>query len=136
MRKKNKIKESADKNSTPNIIRIILFFVIIASVIAVLFNTYVLIFNTSILSEEISLAKNHFLSLKNYILLETLMFLIIIFAAILTLYLKKIAFSVIVITLSLLLIMNYVYFEKIDWINFSITIIFLLVLVINWKKIK
>ncbi len=136
MRKKNKIKESADKNSTPNIIRIILFFVIIASVIAVLFNTYVLIFNTSILSEEISLAKNHFLSLKNYVLLETIMFIIIIFAAILTLYLKKIAFSVIVITLSLLLIMNYVYFEKIDWINFSITIIFLLVLVINWKKIK
>jgi len=136
LRKKNKIKESADKNSTPNIIRIILFFVIIASVIAVLFNTYVLIFNTSILSEEISLAKNHFLSLKNYVLLETIMFIIIIFAAILTLYLKKIAFSVIVITLSLLLIMNYVYFEKIDWINFSITIIFLLVLVINWKKIK
>lgn len=119
--------------ATPIIIRAISFFVILTSVIAILFYGYILVFNSDILSHEISLVANHFLSLVNYILLEILIFTMIIIGAILILYSNKKGFIIIAAGVVSLLIMNTLYFEKIDWFNSSVTIIILLLIIISWK---
>ncbi len=136
---KNKQNNSAKpdlKRATPIIIKAISFFLIFASAIAILFYVYVLLFNSNVLSEEISLVVNPFLSIKNYILLEILLFVLLIVGVVFMLYSKRKGVLIISASLVLLLIMNLVYFEKVDWFNSSITAIILLILIFSLKKIK
>ncbi len=136
---KNKQNNSAKpelKMATPIIIKAISFFLIFASAIAILFYAYVLIFNSNVLSEEISLVVNPFLSIKNYILLEILLFVLLIVGVVFMLYSKRKGVLIISASLVLLLIMNLVYFEKVDWFNSSMTAVILLILIFSWKKIK
>ncbi len=136
---KNKQNNSAKpelKMATPIIIKAISFFLVFASAIAILFYAYVLIFNSNVLSEEISLVVNPFLSIKNYILLEILLFVLLIVGVVFMLYSKRKGVLIISVSLVLLLIMNLVYFEKVDWFNSSMTAVILLILIFSWKKIK
>lgn len=134
--KQNNSAKSDLKRATPIIIKAISFFLIFASAIAILFYAYVLIFNSNVLSEEISLVVNPFLSIKNYILLEILLFILLIVGVVFMLYSKRKGVLIISASLVLLLIMNLVYFEKVDWFNSSITAIILLILIFSLKKIK
>ncbi len=134
--KQNNSAKSDLKRATPIIIKAISFFLIFASAIAILFYVYVLLFNSNVLSEEISLVVNPFLSIKNYILLEILLFILLIVGVVFMLYSKRKGVLIISASLVLLLIMNLVYFEKVDWFNSSITAIILLILIFSLKKIK
>ncbi len=134
--KQNNSAKSDLKRATPIIIKAISFFLIFASAIAILFYVYVLLFNSNVLSEEISLVVNPFLSIKNYILLEILLFILLIVGVVFMLYSKRKGVLIISASLVLLLIMNLVYFEKVDWFNSSMTAVILLILIFSLKKIK
>ena len=135
MEKNNQINttESGFKKVTPIIIRAISFFVILTSSIAILFYGYILIFNSYVLSEEISLVANQFVSLKTYIFIEILIFIMIFIGAVFTLYSNRKGFIFVTVGVILLLAMNTLYFEKVDLFNSSIAAIVLLLVFISWK---
>lgn len=137
--KKNKQIESLKKEpgrATPIIIKAISFFIIFGSSIGILFYAYIFIFNSNILNEEINLVTNPFLSLKQYILLEITIFVLLITGAVLILYSNKKGFIIIGGALLSLLGMHCIYIERIDWFYIILSLIILSILIFSWKKIK
>jgi len=122
--------------NTPIIIKAISFFIILGSVLAILFYGFIFIFRPEILVEEISIISNPFVSTTVYILIEIIVFILLIVGASLLLYLKRWGIHIIMLTMAIIITMNYAYFVQVNWFYLSVLAIILLILIINWKKFK
>jgi len=117
-------------------IKIISFFLMLGSFLAILFYLYILLFNIDILDEEISVIKKAFIKPVLYLVFEGILFAIIIIGCVFLLKMKKIGLYLSSISLISILLMNQIYFLSIDWINLGFTILILLILMLNAKKFK
>lgn len=133
---KNKIAENNNKQSTPIIIKGISFFLIFGSCLAILFYLYIFVFNIEILNNEISIIKNPFVSPKIYLLIEVFLFILLIYGATIMLYLKRYGIYLVLSSLIVLISINYVYFQEIDWLNIGMLAIIMLINSLNWKYFK
>jgi len=118
----------------PIIIKAISFFLILGSSIALLLYGYIFFFNLDVMAEEISIIKNPIISPQVYVIIESLVFISIISGAVFLLYLKKRGIFIILAGLVSLILMNYTYFVKIDWLYIAVTFTIMLIFGFYWKN--
>lgn len=122
------------KGGIPIIIKAISFFLILGSSIALLLYGYIFFFNLDVMAEEISIIKNPIISPQVYVIIESLVFISIISGAVFLLYLKKRGIFIILAGLVSLILMNYTYFVKIDWLYIAVTFTIMLIFGFYWKN--
>jgi len=131
-------KEDIDINSqkTPYILKAVSFILIFSSAIAIFFFLYILLFNENIISETASFVENPLLSISSYLVVEVILFSFLIAGSVQLIRKIKWGFVIIAVSLTLLLILNYFYYDHFDWVYLTIYILVLLILSFFVRKLK
>lgn len=131
---KNSIHSEEEKKSAPYIIKGVLFFIILTSSLAVIFYSYLLFWNPLLINSSPDLVLNPWIGQKTYLILEFIIFVFLIFSSLVTIKLKRWGSILLIINLTLLFVLNSLYFREFDAIYTMIFIIILLIIGFYLKK--
>lgn len=131
---KNSIHSEEEKKSAPYIIKGVLFFIILTSSLAVIFYSYLFFWNPLLINSSPDLVLNPWIGQKTYLILEFIIFVFLIFSSLVTIKLKRWGSILLIINLTLLFVLNSLYFREFDAIYTMIFIIILLIIGFYLKK--